>query len=280
MQGRLALLPLLLICAAIPCAAQGPGDLGVTPTRLVFAGRDRTAQVTLINRAATEATYRIGFLHLRMDGNGQLAEITEPGPEERFAGDLLRFSPRQVTLAPGATQTVRLLLRKPDGLPAGEYRSHLVFQSVPAEGGTDVEALDAPAQGIEVRLIPIFRIAIPVLVRHGELAAEARLDGLAVSSPATAEAPPRISFLLHRTGDRSLHGDLTATFVPDAGQEIEAARVKGLALYAPSVARRVDLALALPPGVDLRAGRLRVRFEEEKGTGSRPASAQAEISLP
>lgn len=277
MPGRRSALSFLfLLCTALPVLAGGPGDLGVTPTRLVFEDRNRTAQVTLINRAATPATYRIGFLHLRMDENGQLAEIAEAGPGERFADDLIRFSPRQVTLAPGATQTVRLLLRKPEGLPAGEYRSHLLFQEVPAEGGTDVEALGAPEKGVAIRLTPIFRVAIPVLVRHGELDAEARLSDLTLLPPATDGTAPRLSFRLHRLGTRSLHGDVTVLFAPAGGQEIEAGRIKGLALYAPASARRVDVTLEVPPGIDLQAGRLSVRFEEGEG---RKATAQAGISL-
>lgn len=278
MKGRLSLLLLSLIGSALPALAGGPGDLGVTPTRLVFENRDRTAQVTLINRAATAATYRIGFLHLRMDENGQPTEITEAGPGERFADDLLRFSPRQVTLAPGETQTVRLLLRKPEGLAAGEYRSHLMFQEVPAEGGQDVEALGAPEKGVAIRLTPIFRIAIPVLVRQGELEAEARLSDITFLPPANEGASPRLSLILHQTGSRSLFGDMTVTFVPASGPEVEAARIKGLPLYAPAESRRVDVALDLPPGLDLQSGRLRVRFEEGETEGRR-ASAQAEISL-
>ena len=44
------------------------------------------------------------------------------------AADLVRYSPRQVELAPGEVQTVRIQIRKPEGLKDGEYHSHLVFQ--------------------------------------------------------------------------------------------------------------------------------------------------------
>ena len=44
-----------------------------------------------------------------------------------------------MTLAPGETQAVRLLLRKPGNLADGEYRSHLLMQNVPKDAGVSIE---------------------------------------------------------------------------------------------------------------------------------------------
>lgn len=107
------------------------GDLTVSPTRLILGERDRSAQISLINRGADEATYRIEFVQYRMDENGQLQEIEEPNELEKFADPLIRFSPRQVLLKPNEAQTVRLLVRKPKDLAPGEYRSHLLFPDYP-----------------------------------------------------------------------------------------------------------------------------------------------------
>ena len=114
-----------------PTHAEGSGDLLVAPTRVVFEARRRSAEVTLVNIGTDTATYRISFVHQRMKPDGSLEAVDTPGPGEAFADDLVRFSPRQVTLEPRVAQTVRMQLRIPAGLTAGEYRSHLLFRAIP-----------------------------------------------------------------------------------------------------------------------------------------------------
>lgn len=253
--------------------AQGPGDLGATPTRLVFGDRDRAAQVTLINRSTDSATYRVGFLHLRMDETGQYQEVAST-ESERFADEFLRFSPRQVTLAPGATQTIRLLVRKPVDLPAGEYRTHLLLSAVPPDLGHGVETEPGAADGVGVRLRANFRLALPVLVRHGLLTASAKLTDLSWA-PSGAGAPARLAVSIERSGTRSLHGDLVATLDTNDGLPREIARVEGLSVWGDR--RRIQLEIA--PLEDLPPGKLRVSFVEKTG-GDAHASAEAELALP
>ena len=116
-----------------------------------------------------------------MTENGSLEEADEAKPGEQFADKLIRYSPRQITLEPGRTQTVRLLVRKPRDLAPGEYRSHLLFQSVPpADFGTSVEAEGVEEGTISVQMIPTFAISIPIIIRHGDVSAGVTTKG---SSP-------------------------------------------------------------------------------------------------
>ena len=38
---------------------------------------------------------------------------------------MIRYAPRRVTVPPGGSQQIRILLRRPRDLEPGEYRSHL-----------------------------------------------------------------------------------------------------------------------------------------------------------
>lgn len=277
---KATLVPLAL-CLALGTAlhAQGPGDLSITPARVVLDGRARSAEVALINRSSRAATYRIGFVQVRMAEDGQFEEISEAGPGERFADGLIRFSPRQVTLEPEVAQTVRLMLRKPAGLPPGEYRSHLLFYAVPAgaQAGADIEG-GGPGKGqVGVRLTPVYRVSIPVIVREGDLAAGAALSDVAVQP--REGAPPVLSFRLRRNGERSLYGDVTATFLPRGGGEVVVGKVHGLAVYLPNGSRTMGLELHPPDGVSLAQGVLRVTFEERPAAPG-AARAEAEVVLP
>jgi P pilus assembly chaperone PapD len=253
-------------------SAQGAGDLLVAPTRLVFEGRQRTAEVTLVNIGAKTATYRLSFVQLRMNADGGTQEIqaADKLPDELFAHDLIRYSPRQVTLEPRAAQTIRLQLRKPEGLVPGEYRSHLLFRAVP----TDEPRLEAPADAVTVRLTPIYGVSIPVIVRHGELQATAQLTDLALTR---GDAAPTLDFQIRRAGDRSVYGNLSATFTPAGGKPVVVGQANGVAVYATAAIRHATLELRLPPGTALGRGRLHLAYTEQGGSQATIADADLEI---
>ena len=89
--------------------AQGAGDLVVTPTRIVFEDRTRSAQVTLANRGSATATFRISLIDMVMDANGEMREAQSG--EARSVESLVRYAPRQIEIEPGAHQVVRLSLQ-------------------------------------------------------------------------------------------------------------------------------------------------------------------------
>ena len=250
-----------------------PGDLSVTPTRVVFEGRDRSAQVMLVNRASRTATFRILFVQMRMSGSGERVEIDAAGPGERFADPLVRFAPRQVKLEPGVAQTVRLMLRKPADLEPGEYRSHLLFRAVPEpDAGLRVDAHDD--DGLAIQLRPIYGVSIPVIARQGDLSARVALDGLEW----TPEAGGRqgLELRLSRSGDRSVYGDLAVLHRSAEGDDTVLALARGLAVYPPNAERRLRLDLTPPPGLDLDRGQLRVEFRESPET---PGAVSASVRI-
>ncbi len=279
---------LLLIATVLPWVApseawsQSAGDLMVAPTRIVFEGRTRTAQISLLNRGSAAATYRISLINMRMLENGGFKEIDEPAPGEQFADGLIRYAPRQVVLAPGDSQAVRLMLRKPRGLEPGEYRSHLLLRAIPSQNiGKSVEERSSDDTGIRVRLVPIFGVSIPVIVRHGKLTAKVSLTDLALASAGRQGEGDRLSFRINRDGDRSVLGDLTVTYFPNGGKadELVVARVTRLAVYTPNASRTVIMPLRFPDGVTLGRGRLHVAFRDIPKNGG-ALLTEAEIGVP
>jgi P pilus assembly chaperone PapD len=265
-------------------AQASPGDLLVAPTRIVLEGRQRSAEITLVNTGSSTATYRITFVNLRMNETGATTEIETSGaePGERFADAMIRYSPRQVILEPKVAQTVRLQLRLPADLEPGEYRSHLLFRAIPSAAA--VPAADAapettePKEGFSVQLTAIFGISIPVIVRHGDTAGTATLSELDLVPPTGADATPTLRFRIRRTGNRSVYGNLTATFVPAGGKPTVVAKVNGLAVYTPNLTRSAGLTLHAPPGVFLVNGRLHLAYTlQEKGNET---IAEADLLVP
>lgn len=261
--------------------AQALGGLQVLPTRIVFEGRTRAAEVRVINNGTASATYRISFKNLRMKEDGSYEDIEKALPNEKFSSDLIRYSPRQVVIPPGKSQAVRLLLRKKRNLPPGEYRSHMLFRALPPENaGEDIESLAGDKQDIRIQLIPVFGITIPVIVRHGKVAATAGIEHLKLKDSQKPDTPHSLLLRLNRKGDRSLYGDLTVIFQPEnGGEELVVSRLNGVSVFTPNKSRTLNLKLTPPEGVELKRGRLHVVYRENPDEGDK-ILAEGQLRIP
>lgn len=253
-------------------------DLMLHPTRIVFERNQRTAQVQLINNGTEPATYRISLANRRMSDTGQFSVIEEPGPGEQFADTMLRYSPRQITLAPGASQVVRIMVRKPANITPGEYRSHLQFDKLPdPKGASSIETQRSGDKEIGVVLNMLVGASIPVIVRHGETKADVSLSRLELLD--ATEKAPVLALQMNRNGNRSVYGDIEVTFTPRGGAEQPVAKVGGVAVYTPNSLRRAKIALRPPAGLKLTEGTLHVTYREPPDAGGK-LLAEASLALP
>ena len=258
LRSRLAVvcfLATLVFWPGHPVFAQG---LVVAPTRVVFEGRTRSVTISLLNSGAEAAIYRISIINMRMTETGQFKQLEKDVPAvggEKFAGRLFRYAPRQVELAGGQSQVIRILLRKPPNLEDGEYRSHMLVQMIPKEGaGRSVEARTS-SEGITVRLTAIPGVALPIIVRHGETSATASLSDMHLTNAGKTGEKRVVAFRINRTGNRSVFGDLTATYYPPGKTKgLVVSRVNKLAVYSPNATRSVAMGLVMPEGVTLKSG--------------------------
>src|SRR5512133_64796 len=232
-----------------PPAEGGLGDLLVAPTRVVFEGRKRSAELNLSNIGQTRATYRVSLVRMEMDAVGAFKELPFDQTTENLKS-LFRFSPREATLDPHESQTLRIQVRKPALLPVGAYRLHMTFRAVPPVS-TTAPTLAQPAKGISIKLTPVYGIAIPMIVRHGETAAH-----VSITQPALDRANHVLRFHLNRSGNQSVYGDLKATLLTATGEPEVLAEATGLAVYTPNAERIVVLPLQgtrpIQPGSRIR----------------------------
>lgn len=270
--GPLFVVGFLLAVAGEALAQKGGGgSLFVAPTRLLFEGRSRSAELSLTNVGSETATYRIGMKFYSMGQAGEMIEVPHPSPEDHAAHEIIRYSPRQVTLRPGESQSVRVAVRKPADLPAGEYRSHLFFTPVPTNPGRS-----ASEEAVGAILKLNVSVSIAVIVRHGETSVTASLDPVAFS-PGRGEKPPGVEVTIRRSGDRSLYGKLVASYVPQGGRPIEVGVARGIGVYASNPYRRFRLSLKPPNGVTFKKGRLDIQFVDEEAKPRVLAEATVEV---
>ena len=265
-----------LLAAALVCSGQAMAQLMVHPTRVVLDNDQRSAQLEIINNSDKPTVYRIALVNRRMDESGGFSPIETALPGEQFLGDMVRYSPRRVALAPGASQIIRVIARKPVDLPPGEYRSHLLFAEQASPAAPPATNSSGSGQ-IGVSLTALVGVSIPVILRHGKTTAEVSLGSLALATPANV-ATPVLSLQLSRTGNRSVHGDLAVNFAPTGGGAVVTiARAGGVAVYTPNPLRHAKLPLLFPAGVARAGGMLHVTYREPPERGG---ALLAEASLP
>jgi P pilus assembly chaperone PapD len=251
------------------------GSLLLTPKRVIFEGKKNSEIINLANLGNDTAQYIISLVEYRMKEDGAFEEITQLDNGQFSAAPFLRYFPRTVTLAPNEAQVIRLQLDKKAGqISSGEYRSHLYVRAVPkitALGDSDVNQ----AEGIGVKLVPIFGISIPVIIRVGESVANLTISKLSISK---SEDLNSLNMTLNRSGKMSIYGDIVVTHIANNGKSTQVGIIKGLAVYAPNELRQVKLPLNKDLQVNYHSGKLVTRFNSNVD-GKDKKMVESELAL-
>ena len=256
------------------------GQLMVSPTRIVFEGNERTKQISVINNGSETGRFRISFVRRNMSAEGKIIEVNENEPG-MYSDGMVRFSPRQVTLEPGQSQTVRLLLRKKSGTADGEYRSHMLFQSLPDAATSDVNELASDqTDKLTITLIPVVGITIPVIVRQGKLNSKISLSDFEIKQANTVKAQSVLSLKINREGNQSAYGDFRVYFTPKGGTPVTIGRINGVAVYTSTASRSLDIKLQLPDNLSLSNGELHVTYLEPGKDKKSGLIAESRLATP
>lgn len=251
---RLALIAWALLLISSPLA-HAVDALQILPTRVVLAS-ENSSELTLVNKGSEAGSYRIIVRNIRADDYGKFHHAVTAKENELFADNIIRFSPRRVTVEAGAFQKVRVMVRKPKDLKEGEYRTHLVFQSLPKQ---DNNSLDTNGD-LSVSVDPIVEVSIPVIVRHGKLSAAVEIQTPSVKDDT-------LTFTLKRDGSRSTYGDVEV-FVNNGNKKGErVGYVRGLSVYYPNAKRIVEVPLQLPASFSKSKDGLLISFTEDPTYG-------------
>lgn len=260
--------PLLIGALGLTAPFAAHAELMLYPTRVVIEGRQRGAQIEIINRGSKPESYRIKIVNRQMSDTGEILVADKAGASQHFADEMLVYTPRQVTLKPGVSQTVRIAARKPAGLAEGEYRSHLQFDRMP-DASEGIEKIGKPAQGeVAIVLQALVGASIPVIVRHGNTKADVTLHDLKLSK-GNGQVSPMLGFVFRRQGNRSVYGNIAATYAAPGKKPIKIASVDGIAVYVPNVTRVAQLPLVLPKNTTLQGGTITLRYSEPQDAGGK-----------
>lgn len=235
----------------------------LAPTRLIFEGNARSQELTIVNGTDRVQTYRIRMEDRRALETGEFEVITDPNAPFT-ASPMLRLSARQFTVMPQESATVRVLLRKPNGLAAGEYRSHLIVTELPSVSAPTMDS--TTGDGIAIRITPIFAISIPILVRTGETSAQMRVSDVVRQAVPENPALDVINLKMTTTGNRSMFVDVRIVGARQRRGEPLFLN-KGVAVYSPTNSRLLTLSLNAEQSAKVRAGGTILQYQEVNKDG-------------
>ncbi|GKT12385.1 MAG: fimbrial chaperone protein [Thiomicrorhabdus sp.] len=233
-------------------------SLLIAPLRVNFEDRERSKTVIIMNTGKTTNTYRIGFKNMQQLPDGEYKNISseeEVDPSLFFADDMIRFSPRQVTLKPGARQQIRLSLRKPENLESGDYRSHLAFTQLP-----NPDMLESRPENQGIKLYMLTSFSIPVLVRQGQLSINSKIMSARINK--TKHDTWQVEVDVSREGNFSTFGKLIVFWRPNASSSYQELNfLDNSTLYRETKRRTINIALKES---QVQSGQFKVVYEPHK----------------
>ena len=238
---RIGCIMALLMTAFLMRPAPAKADLALTPVRVVFEGRERSAIVELLNLTDHTNTYRMQWLHMKAkpEGGYETEFLKGPDTDPHSVANMVIFTPRQVTIEPHGHQVVRLSLRRPADLPPGEYRAHMALIRV----ANDEVSQDPNAKGVELSMNVNIGFSIPVIVRSGD-DKNLKVSLNAPKLELLSNKKPSLKLDVTRdAGTFSSYGSLKVLWQPPKGAEKEIGELNNVALYPEIKQRHVNIPL-------------------------------------
>lgn len=247
-------------------------DVTITPTRVIFEGRDKSATVTLVNTSDQPKMFRITLANKKMTPEGNYIDVGHGEPNGRYADNMIRYSPRQIVLPPGKPQIVRLMLRKPRQLEDGDYTTYMKFTALPSDNDQTLESIVKKGETeMAIKLTPVVSVSIPVVVRQGKSDNTLSIDDLRLEN---TDKGKKVSLRLTREGNRTAYGDITAYLkTPNSSEEKIVGKAMGITILPPLTNRLYSLPLAFPEGSNSK-GELRVVYRERESHATAPESGR------
>ncbi len=250
--GRCKLLLLIFLLAYVVVfnATSVMADMVITPTRIIFEDRDRFASVTIANPGDEATTYEMKWRYFRMKEEGDAYEPVEGSITDFDLAKHVIFSPKRVRLAPGASQKIRLALRRPADIPDGDYHIHLGFFPVPEFDRNDVEQAPSPAVAVKINV----GYTIPVILRSGKVDVKASIERISLSRN-EKNGKLIVNVPIKREGGPySILGHLIVYHIDDNGNQEIVGEISNAHIFPEVNGRKFDVHL----GKNIMGGSLRV----------------------
>ena len=275
----------LALCIFFPHASwANRAEVLLLPTRVVMETNDRFTTVVVKNVGNATGNFSVSLVDMEMNEDG-LVTALDPGKTDPYSAiPFIRIAPRSITLKPGEVQNVRIMVRKPENLPPGEYRSHLrlSLDNDNVEGITDSDTANpfnpAKQQEAHIAVKANLVLVIPVIIHNGVTTLNMKIESPKITYD--SKGKPSLALALLREGTRSSMGDFSITYTGVDGHAQLIKSFPGVPVYRPLTKRTVSIPLDdIPRGVDLNRGKLDIVYAAQVKEGVGEKLAEAELGL-
>lgn len=157
---------LLFLISSYPTLA----SISVAPSQLFIDAKRKIGEVYITNTSSNMVDvaieFKFGFPVFGEDGKVTIPLHERTYEHPKTIAPFLYVYPRRLTLYPGQTRTVRIVVRAPEGLSEGEYWARVVFNS---EAKGDVQREDEASGKVSSVVNIKYAIIIPVYYRVGSI---------------------------------------------------------------------------------------------------------------
>jgi P pilus assembly chaperone PapD len=222
-------------------------EVSYSKYRFVFDDSSRKDALLISNRGSSTVSCKASLAHFIMGDKGPTRLADSPDEVVNSAEKLLRYSPRNASIAPNSSQVVRLSSRRRPGIKDGEYLSYFKLSCEEV----DPEKQKNQAQvSIQSKFVHYF----PLQVRVGELSATTHFENANIIKD---KGNYKVTVDQHRKGQRSVVGDIE---VKDKTGEV-LGKLMNVVMYPAHDKRQHNIKLKNAPD-----GSLEIVFTENKLT--------------
>ena len=247
-------------------------QLALTPGAIILNDDDVTATITLLNKGNATGAYRIDLIEMVMKEDGSTDEAT---PEEEkniqfSAKQMLRISPRSMTVSAGDSQNIHVVIRRPRDLADGEYKAYIHFTLIETNAAagprSDDEAADNAKKGATVGAGVHFAINYPITVRHGVISHDVKITNATFHQVKNelGNLIPGVEMVINRTGNSSSIGTIDITYTDTKGIKTIVKHIPVCRIYRSLDHIRLNVPLDIPDGVVLGKGSLTVHYADQE----------------
>lgn len=166
-----------------------------TPTRVLLDDQKKVEVMNITNLSDITRSYKISMQDQVMTYQGITASVDN---FEYSAKRMLRFVPREFTLAPGERQTIRIMSRLRPETKEGEYHTHIRFLEDVSQRQKNNPPTGSQAASISAPLA--YEALIPAVVSHGNVNTTIALKDAKILKASDGSAY-KVDLVLSRAGN-------------------------------------------------------------------------------
>ena len=212
----LAFMSVLAITMGCPGGAYAETILFVSPTRVNLDEKHKIEVINVSNTSDVSRTYQISLQDLAMTEKG-ITTLKEDFPYS--AKKMVRFFPREFTVAPGQSQVIRVMARIPADTPDGEYHVHIKFFEDAQEQGAPAP-LAGSGNTSSMRAPLAYSTMLPITVSKGKIETKLGWTGPVLTQGAVPENY-HFSTTLTRSGNGQGRSYLEISYEPVPGKPVQ-----------------------------------------------------------